>query len=68
MNKFGPTRGELKFRLAISALGLALLLGALALRGVPTSAGGWEAVGIAGLFFGGSFAWTLRKLLRHDHG
>lgn len=68
MNRFGPTRGEMKLRLAISAAGLALLAGALVLRGVPTSAGGWEAVGIAALFFGGSAAWNLRKLLRRDHG
>lgn len=65
--KFGPTRGELRFRLILSGLGLAAIAGALAYRGVPTSAGGWEAIGIATLFFGGTFLYTLRKLARRDH-
>ena len=64
MNKFGPSRGELKLRLAISAAGLALMVFALLFRGAPTSAGGWEAIVIAALFFGGSFVWTLRKLMQ----
>ncbi len=68
MSQFGPSRGELKIRLAISAAGLALMLFALLFRGLPTSAGGWEAIAIAALFFGGSFVWTLRKLIRRDHG
>jgi hypothetical protein len=31
------------------------------------SAGGWEAVLIAGAFFGGTFAWTLRRLARKEY-
>ena len=66
-NKFGPTSGDLKFRLAFSAVGLALTGGALFYRGLPNGPGGWEAIGIAILFFGGTFAWTLIKLIRKDH-
>ncbi len=61
-NRFAPSRGDLKFRLGFSAVGLALMVFALVYRGIPTSAGGWEAIGIAAVFFGGSFVWTLRKL------
>ena len=62
MSKFGPTRGDLIFRRVFSLAGLALLCVALAYRGLPTSAGGWEAVVIAALFFGGTAVWTLNKL------
>lgn len=67
MSKYGPSRGDLKFRLGFSVAGLALMVFAIAYRGLPTTAGGWEAIGIASLFFGGTFVWTLRKLLRGDH-
>lgn len=67
MSKFGPSRSDLRFRLAFSVAGLALLVGAIAYRGLPTSPGGWEAIGLATLFFGGTVVWTLRKLLRKDH-
>ena len=67
MNRYGPTRGDLKFRFAFSVAGLALLTGAILYRGWPQGPGGWEAVGIAGLFFGGTFLWTLVKLIRKDH-
>ena len=67
MNRFGPSRSDLKVRLLISLVGLALLAGAIAYRGWPKGAGGWEAVVIAALFFGGSALWTLRKLIRRDH-
>ena len=67
MNKYGPTSGDLKFRLAFSIAGLALTIGALVYRGQPKGPGGWEAIGIAILFFGGTFIWTLIKLARKDH-
>lgn len=66
-NKFGPTKSELKFRLGLSGFGLAALVGALLYRGMPTGVSGWETVGIATLFFGGSFLWTLRKLVNKDY-
>lgn len=67
-NKYGPTRSDLLFRLACSALGLGMVGAALAFRGLPTGAGGWEAIGLATVFFGGTFLWALQKLVRRDHG
>ncbi|MEL7166623.1 MAG: hypothetical protein AAFY52_10790 [Pseudomonadota bacterium] len=67
MNKYGPTRSELKTRLGISIAGLALMIGGLLYRGLPTGIGGWEAVVIATLFFGGTTLWTLKKLIRREH-
>jgi hypothetical protein len=66
-NKYGPTRSDLKFRLAFSVIGLSLTLGALAYRGLPKGPGGWEAIGISSLFFGGTFVWTVIKIIRKDH-
>jgi xanthosine utilization system XapX-like protein len=62
-NRFGPTRGELKFRLAVSVLGLGLMVFALTHRGLPSGPGIFEVVGMAGVFFGGTAIWTLRRLL-----
>lgn len=64
VNRFGPTRRELKFRLFVSLGGLALMVSALVLRGVPTGPAFVEVVGIAGLFFGGTAVWSIRQLLR----
>ncbi|WP_299613030.1 hypothetical protein [uncultured Tateyamaria sp.] len=67
-DKYGPTRSDLMFRFWFSLLGLVLLTGALMFRGIPQGPAGWEAIGLATLFFGGTFVWTIRKLLRRDHG
>lgn len=64
MNRFGPSRRELRFRLLVSLGGLALMLAALALHGVPTGPAFVEVVGIAGLFFGGTAIWSIRQLRR----
>ena len=64
MNRFGPSRGELKFRLAASCVGLCLMMAALFLRGVPTGPAFVEVVGIAGAFFGGTAVWSLYRLYR----
>lgn len=66
MNKYGPTKGDLQFRLALSLAGLALTCAALFYRGLPTGPGGWEAIGLATLFFGGTTLWTAIKLIRKD--
>ncbi|WP_299750226.1 hypothetical protein [uncultured Tateyamaria sp.] len=66
-NKHGPTRGDLLFRFWFSLAGLSLLIGALIFRGIPQGPAGWEAIGLATLFFGGTLVWTLWKLIRHDH-
>ncbi|MDW3224502.1 MAG: hypothetical protein R8G34_16760 [Paracoccaceae bacterium] len=66
MNKYGPSKKELQFRLVVSFAGLSLLAGALVYRGMPQGAAVFETVGIAGVFFGGSFVWTLKKLVRKE--
>ena len=64
MRKFGPSRGELLFRLAVSLAGMALLAAALMMRGLPEGPGLVEVVGVAGLFFGVTAVLSLRALLR----
>lgn len=65
--KFGPTRAELKFRLIFSVAGLALMGAAVAYHGAPQGPAMIETIGIAGAFFGGTFVWSLRKLIRKDY-
>jgi hypothetical protein len=61
--KYGPSRGELWFRLAFSLGGLALMITAVTARGVGGIA--WvEVVGLASVFFGGTAVWTIIRLLR----
>jgi hypothetical protein len=61
MSRFGPTRGELKLRLAISLGGLALLAGAYGANGIGGIAS-LEIALIGGGFFGGSALWTAWRL------
>ncbi|MEM9552042.1 MAG: hypothetical protein AAGA05_12755 [Pseudomonadota bacterium] len=67
MKKFGPTKSELKLRLWISLAGLALMVFALAYRGMPQGPALFEVLGVAGLFFGASAIWTARKLIKGDY-
>lgn len=66
MKRFGPTRGELKLRLAIGVIGLAA-------TGIAAVWHGFDGVGwvevavIGGLFFGGTAGLALRALIRGDH-
>ena len=62
--KFGPSRGELWFRLVFSVLGLAMMGFALWHRGIPEGPALFEVVGLAGAFFGGTAIWTGVKLWR----
>ena len=62
MSKFGPSRSEIKFRMYVSLIGLALLVAALVFRGLPTGPAMIEVVGIAGVFFGGTLVWSIIKL------
>ena len=66
MNRFGLTRGELKFRLVFSLAGFALTLAALFVHGIPSAPALVEVLGVAGLFFGGSAVWSARRLMRRD--
>ncbi|BDW83851.1 hypothetical protein [Roseicyclus marinus] len=65
MSKFGPTRGEVKLRLAISLAGLALLIGAYAFNGIGGIAS-LEIAIIGTAFFGGSALWCILGLRRKD--
>lgn len=63
--KYGPSRGELIFRLVFSLAGLGLLLVALMTRGIDGLA--WLEIGLfAGLFLGGSAVWSAWKLIKGD--
>lgn len=64
MNRFGPTPGELRFRLVASLLGLAFLAGALWYRGLPTGPAFVEIGLIAGGFFGGTAVHAAWKLIK----
>jgi xanthosine utilization system XapX-like protein len=64
--KYGPSRGELKFRLAASLAGLALMIVALVYRGLPAGPALVEVMGIAGLFFGGTAIWSGWRLMTRD--
>lgn len=57
MSKYGPTRGEWKFRLVFSLIGLTGIIVAFAYRGVSGIAVA-EVVGICGTFFLGSAVWA----------
>ena len=62
MSKFGPSRSEIMFRLYASVAGLAMLIAAVAFRGMPRGPAMFEVVGIAGAFFGATLIWSLLKL------
>lgn len=64
---YGPNRAELWFRLAVSIGGLGLVGAMLAVRGVPSGPALVEVLGIPLALFGGTIAWTARKLIRRDH-
>lgn len=61
MSQFGPTRGELKFRLTFSLCGLIAMVFAVAYRGIGGIAA-FEIIGIAGAFFGGTTIWSAWQL------
>jgi len=65
MSRFGPSRGELKLRLAISLGGLALLVGAYAFNGISGIAS-LEIAIIGTAFFGGSAIWSARRLWKKE--
>ncbi|MCR9126353.1 MAG: hypothetical protein NXH82_09500 [Rhodobacteraceae bacterium] len=66
-NRHAPSRSELKLRLLFSMGGLALLGAALVYRGIPAGPALFEVIGVAGLFFGGTAVWTLKKLIKREH-
>jgi hypothetical protein len=62
--KYGPSRGELIFRLVFSLAGLVFLAVALAIHGVPTGPAFVELGLLAGGFLGGTAVWSAWRLLR----
>jgi hypothetical protein len=65
--RYGPTRGELWFRLGFAVAGLALLGVAVAVRGFPAGPAMVEVGGIAGVFLGGTLVWSARRLILRLH-
>lgn len=65
--KYGPSRGELKFRLGIGLAGLLLMALALFARGLPTGPAFVELTLFGGLFFGGTIVWSARRLILRLH-
>ena len=61
-NKYGPTRGELWFRMAVGLVGFTVLIAAVSARGMPSGPALVEVVGIGGVFFGGTVVWAAWKL------
>lgn len=64
-DRFGPTRGEIRLRLAISLAGLGLLIVAYAFNGIGGIAS-LEIAIIGTAFFGGSALWCIVRLMRKD--
>ncbi len=62
MQDYGPSRGELWFRIAIAVLGLCLIAYVVGVRGVPSGPALVEVVGFGGLFFGGTLYFAVRRL------
>lgn len=67
-NKFGPSRGELWFRLCAGLAGLALLTVAITARGMPSGPALVEVLGFGGLFFGGTVVWSAWQLWKQRAG
>lgn len=63
MSKYGPTVGELRFRIAVSVAGLAFMGFAVWYRGIPRGPALVEVVGLATLFFGGTLVLSVRRLI-----
>lgn len=64
--KFGPTRGELWFWLAVSGFGLAFMALAMILR-PPSGPALVEVLLLPGLLFGWLGARSVLRLIRRDH-
>lgn len=64
MNKFGPDRKELLFRIVLSTSGLAPIGFAIWYRGWPRGPAGFELNVIGGVFCLGSIAWSIWRYLQ----
>lgn len=61
-NKYGPTRGELWFRLCAGLAGLGFLIAAITWQGIPSGPALVEVLGFGGVFFGGTVVWSAWQL------
>lgn len=62
--KYGPSRGELWFRLIASVFGLGFVGVAIALRGVPSGPAFFELILLGGGFFVALGLFSARSLLK----
>lgn len=67
-DKYGPTRGELWFRLCAGLAGLGFLAIAITWRGVPSGPALVEVLGFGGVFFGGTVVWSGTQLWKQRAG
>ncbi len=65
--RFGPTRGELWVWLAISIGGFAMVVAAVAVRGMPSGPALIEVFALPGLLFGWLGGRSVVRLIRRDH-
>jgi xanthosine utilization system XapX-like protein len=65
--KYAPTRGELKFWLVISTIGLCLAIVALMTHGIPYGPAFFEVVALPGVFLGYLFVRSVKRLIRREH-
>lgn len=66
MNKYGPDKKELRFRIALSCVGLALLGFAIWYRGWPQGPAGFELIIFGGGFCLASIIWSLWRYVKLD--
>jgi hypothetical protein len=64
MNDFGPSRGELWFRIVVGILGLCLVAFMVFAKGLPEGPALVEVVGLGVAFFGGTLFFAVRRLLK----
>jgi len=65
--RFGPTRGELVFRLVCGLAGLALMAVVFWTHGIPEGPAFAEVGLFGGLFLGGTVVWSARRLILRLH-
>lgn len=65
--KYAPTRAELKIWLALSLIGLSVVIAALVKHGIPTGPAFFEVVALPGLFLGYLFIRSVKRLIRREH-
>jgi hypothetical protein len=65
--KYAATRGELRFWLIISLLGLCMMIVVLVKRGIPSGPALFEVVALPSVFLGYLFIRSVKRLIRREH-